>query len=85
MAMRIETGHAVSKDAHLVDSDRVRFVAEDGRTMFEVVAGKDGRSIEVRGVDTCKVGDQVYSNALDIRPHVSNLVEIRAREYEVPA
>lgn len=85
MAMRIETRHEASGDIEIVRGNRVRFVAEDGLTMFEVVAGKDGRSIEVRGVDTCKVGDVVYSNALDIRPHVSNLVEIRAREYDVAA
>lgn len=80
--MRIETRHGASGDIEIVRSNRVRFVAEDGLTMFEVVAGKDGRSIEVRGVDICKVGDQVYSNAIDIRPHVSNLVEIRVREYD---
>ncbi len=82
MPMRIETGHAVSKDAQLVDADRVRFVAEDGRTMFEVVAGKDGRSIEVRGVETCRVDGVLYSNAIDVRPQVTNLVTIRAREHD---
>lgn len=79
--MKIETGHSVTKDVQLVDSDRVRFVAEDGRTMFEVVAGKDGRSIEVRGVEACRVGGVMYSNAFDVRPQVTNQVTIRAREY----
>lgn len=80
--MKIETGHSVSKDVQLVDSDRVRFVAEDGRTMFEVAAGKDGRSIEVRGVESCRVNEVLYSNAIDVRPLVTNLVTIRAREYD---
>ncbi len=80
--MKIETGHSVSKDARVVDSDRVRFVAEDGRTMFEVVAGKDGRSIEVRGVETCLVNGVLYSSMIEIRPQVTNQVTIRAREYD---
>lgn len=82
MTMRIETGHpGTGETVQVLDAKRVRFVAEDGRTMFEVVAGTDGRSIEVRGVETCKVGDVLYSNALEIRPHVTNMVEVRAREY----
>lgn len=80
--MKIETGHSVSKDVQAVNSDRVRFVAEDGRTMFEVVACKDGRSIEVRGVEACRVSGVLYSDAIEVRPQASNMVTVRAREYD---
>lgn len=80
--MKIETGHSVSKDVQLVDSDRVRFVAQDGRTMFEVVAGKDGRSIEIRGVDVCQVDGVLYSDAIELRPRAANTVVVRAAEYD---
>lgn len=80
--MKIEIGHSITKDVQAVDSDRVRFVADDGRTMFEVVAGKDGRSIEVRGVEVCKVAGVLYSQCIDVRPIVANSVEILARRYD---
>jgi hypothetical protein len=62
--------------------DRVEFVANDGRVMFEVLASKDGRSIEVRGIETCMVGGVLYSSMLDVRPVVANVVEVRARPYD---
>mgnify|MGYP001040589226 CR=1 FL=1 len=62
--------------------DRVEFVASDGRVMFEVRASKDGRAIEVRGVEACMVGDVLYSSLLDVRPVVANVVEVRARPYD---
>lgn len=62
--------------------DRVEFLSEDGRVMFEVRASKDGRSIEVHGVQACMVGGILYSSLLDVRPVVANVVEVRARPYD---
>lgn len=61
---------------------RVSFVTEDERVMFEVTAGKDGRSLEIRAVDTCRVGGELYSDRMEVLPIVSNVVEIRTRKYE---
>ena len=80
--MHIETGHALSSNIEKIESNSVRFVAEDGRTMFEVSVGDDGRSIEVRGVDSCNVDGVMYTGSIDVRPRVSNCVYVRARRYD---
>lgn len=82
MAMKIQTGHRMTHDVADVDAHSVRFCADDGRTMFEVRCGEDGRSIEVRGVDCCRVGDVLYSELIDIRPKSANSVLVRVREYD---
>jgi len=65
-----------------IKEDRVSFVASDGRIMFEVKPGKDGKSIEVRGVETCLVDGVLYSQFIDIRPIVGNCVQIMVRLYD---
>ena len=82
MKLRLETGHPVTKDVKEVASDRVRFVAEDGRTMFEVIGNKDGRSLEVRAVDTCKVDGILYAGTLEIVPKCGNVVIVRTEKYD---
>ena len=72
----------MTADVAPVVGDRVRFVTDDGRTIFEVTCGKDGHSIEVRGVETFKVGKVVYDGCIEIRPHCANGVSIQARRYE---
>lgn len=79
--MKIEIGNSFSKNIESINSDSVRFVAEDGRTMFEVKIGKDGKSIEILGIETCKVGGVLYSDCIDIRPRVGNCIEVLARRY----
>lgn len=79
--MKIAIGHPIAGDEKFIDADAVRFVADDGRTMFEVRWMKDGRSIEVRGVANCRVGGVLYDSCIDVRPRVGNCVEVRAREY----
>lgn len=80
--LQIETGHAMTGDVAKIDATRVRFVAQDGRTMFEVSAGLDGKSIEVRGVETTRVGGVLHSERLAICPTVSNHIVIRACLYD---
>jgi hypothetical protein len=82
MALHIETGHPVTADVKKLDAKVVRFVTDDGRCMFEVTAGTDGRSIEVRAVETAKVGGTIYKNLLDVRPNVANSVTILTRRYD---
>lgn len=79
---RIETGHVVTNDVQIVDANRVRFVADDGRTMFEVGWNPDGRSISVRGVEITRVDGKLYSETIDIRPFCGNTVKIMVRDYE---
>ncbi len=74
--MKIATGSTHMGNEQIHDFDSVRFLAADGRTMFEVSANKDGRSIEVRGVEVCKVGDQLFSEQLVIRPRVGNCITV---------
>jgi hypothetical protein len=80
--LSIETGHVVTKDIARVDATAVRFVSSDGRTMFEVSARDDGRSIEVRGVDACMVDGILYASSIDVRPFVGNCIAVMVRKYE---
>lgn len=61
---------------------RADFYAEDGRQMFEVCVGKDGRSLIIRGINTCKVGDKLYSAYLQVEPQAANSIAVRTREWE---
>jgi hypothetical protein len=81
--LRIETqtyGQPTQKT--VIPSDRVRFVSvSDDRVMFDVVANPDG-SLEVRGVDTCKINGVLRSCRLQIEPHVTNSITIKAMRYD---
>lgn len=79
--MHIETGHPVTKDVEPVNGHAVRFIAEDGRCMFEVRCGKDGRSLEVSAIDTCKVDGRLYSSSLAICPNAANSVRVETKLY----
>lgn len=67
------------------DGDRVRFVAEDGRDMFDIEVGEDGRSIIVSGISTFIVQGRIYTAQLEIKPHVSNSITVSAAEYKEDA
>jgi hypothetical protein len=82
MALHIETGHPVSADVKVLEETTVRFVTDDGHCMFEVTAGKDGRSLEVRAVEVTKVGGVIYAGLLDVRPNVANSVTVLTRRYD---
>lgn len=82
MTLHIESGHPYMADVKNVAGNFVRIVTEDGRTMFEVTVGKDGRSIEIRGVECCKVDGAIYAEQLSIQPNSSNSVTIRPVLYE---
>jgi hypothetical protein len=69
MKIELEDGHA-------------KVYAEDGRQMFEVCAGKDGRSLTIRGINTCKIGEKLYSAYLQVEPNAANLISVRTREWE---
>ena len=81
--LHLETGHVVTKDMRRIEGETtIRFVTEDGRCMFEVRAGKDGRSINVRGVEVTSVDGVMYSECIDIRPCVANSVDVMVRKYD---
>ncbi len=80
--MRIESGHPMMNDVAEVAGDSVRFVCDDGRTMFEVRIRKDGKSLEVRGVDTAVVNGVLYGTALCVLPHVTNSITVAAIPYD---
>lgn len=82
MTLHIETGHPVTADATRLKEITVRFVTEDGRTMFEVMAGKDGRSINVRAVEVTKVDGVLYAGNIDVRPNVANSIDVLVRKYD---
>ena len=81
MALHIETGHPVTADVRKLEATTVRFVTEDGRCMFEVTAGKDGRSIDVMAVEMTKIDGTIYEARLMVLPNVTNSVEVRTRRY----
>lgn len=80
--MRIESGHPMMNDVAEVAGDSVRFVCDDGRTMFEARIRKDGRSLEVRGVDTAIVNGVLYGTALCVIPNVTNSITVAAIPYD---
>jgi hypothetical protein len=82
MPLHIETGHPVTKDIQVLPVKGVRFVTDDDRTLFEVSIGKDGRSIQIRGVDVTKVGDMLYSSSLAACPEAANSLSIRTLPYD---
>ncbi len=79
--MKIETGHPLTNDVVELNAKYVRFVSDDGRAAFEVSIGDDGRSIEVRGVDTYKVDGKLYCERFVVRPRASNSVDILSCEW----
>lgn len=82
MAIHIETGHPVTKDAERIDAKSVRFVNDDYRTLFEVCIGRDGRSIEVRGIDVVSVDGALYGSYLAALPNAANSLTIALRHYD---
>jgi hypothetical protein len=82
MSLQIETGHPVQGNVKRLTERMIRFVTDDGRAMFEVIACPNGRSIEVRGVGSTKVGGVIYTESLDVRPNVSNSITVMVRPYE---
>ena len=83
MTLSIEIGHQITKDVQKIPGKTVRFVAEDGRTMFEVSAQKDGKTIEVRTVENTMVGGVLFSTQMIVVPNFSNSVLITAYEYDL--
>lgn len=79
--MKLSIGGSFGEPAQELDTDRVKFIAEDGQQMFEIVIGKDGHSFEVRGISTCKVNGELYSEHLSVEPNCSNCMVIRAKKY----
>jgi len=77
--LRIESGHHL-EPPRPIEGDRVRFITDDNRVMFEVHAIDDG-AIEVRAVESCKVGKEIRLAALLIEPKVSNVIEIRTQKW----
>ena len=79
--LHIETGYKITSNAQRIDANGVRFVTENGQTMFEVDIGKDGKSIEVRGVDRTKVDEVAYGSNLAACPNASNSLTVRVCRY----
>ena len=82
MSLHFETSHPTSAGVKRVNACAVQIMTEDGRCMFEVLLGKDGRSIEVLGVNSTKVDGVIYTERLDLRLNVSNRITIRVRPYD---
>jgi hypothetical protein len=80
--MKIESEHSVLGDVAPVKGKTVRFVGDDGRTMFEVSCGDDGRSVEIRGVQSFKHDGIIYREFLEIQPRAANCVIVRTQKYE---
>ncbi len=79
--MKVQIGE-FGETPQTIDAQRLDFVAEDGRTMFQVWIGKDGHSLEVRGVDVCKVAGVIYDSRFAVEPNASNAITIRAVRYQ---
>lgn len=84
--MKIKTGHRMIGEVKTIDAAFLRFVCDDDeeRVLFEIRIGSDGRSLEVRAVDTFVSEGELYSNRLRIDPVVSNVVRVSTIPYEEP-
>lgn len=80
--MKFASGSRITRNETFYDVRHMRIVAQDGHTMFEISLGKDERSVEVRGVEVCKIDGILYSERLRIEPRVSNDVVIRTIEWK---
>ena len=80
--MKLVTGGHYGIEAQDLEDNTVSVVAEDGRTMFEIILGKDGHSIEVRSFAACKVGGILYDSRLLVQPESVSAVVIQARPYD---
>lgn len=67
---------AVVDESDVIDSNEIRVVSKDDRTIFTIRLGEDGRSIEVRRTSGVMV-DGKYLDDLSIQPRASNVVELR--------
>jgi hypothetical protein len=80
--MKMFTGHQMTNDEQHIDAREVRFVTDDGREAFAVRMGADGKSVEVRGIDTFKVNGELRGSTLQAIPRSSNVLTIEARRYD---
>lgn len=73
-------------EPQILEDDSVRFIAEDGREMFEemfeVRIGKDGHTLEIHAVSCCRVDGILYEDRFVILPTGAKSVEIKAQVYE---
>lgn len=65
-----------------IDAREVRMMADDGHEAFAVRPGADGRSVEVRGIDTFFLKKVAYGSTLQAIPRATNVLVIEAREYD---
>lgn len=79
--LTIHTSEGMLNDALVINARTVMFKAPDGRTMFEVTANKDGKSINVRAVDTCKIDGIVYGHSLIVKPEATNSIDVSTEVY----
>jgi len=79
--MKLQTGMSLMNNVKTLDDNRVVFVAEDGREMFEVCAGKDGRSLQIRSPNCCVVDSVLYGNSLLVEPECANSITVRTKVY----
>ena len=69
------------KTVHEMKSGIIEIVVDAGRALFILSVKEDG-ALEVRTNEYIKVGDNVLSEALTIRPKAINVVEIARDVYE---
>jgi ABC-type glucose/galactose transport system permease subunit len=81
MKLKIASGNELRDGQTIYDFDRIRFVAEDGRDMFEVITKENGTSLEIRAVNACMVGGVQYDSSLLVVPCVSNSIIVSVQEY----
>ena len=80
--MTMRTGLKCMKNTKVINGDAISFIAEDGREMFQIKAGEDGASIEVRAVEFCRVGGVLYGSQISINPIVSNSIIVSVTPYD---
>lgn len=79
--LTLKSAPLLRMEATTIDGDRVIFVTEEDRVMFEVTALKDGSGITVRAVDACRVGDAIHTGLLVVKPDCANQITITTPPY----
>lgn len=63
-------------DAIPVEAYSILLIDPEGRAMFDVRIGEDGKSIEVQSVDYAKLNGVLYGNRLRVSPMSRNTIKI---------
>ena len=80
--MKLSTGGCFGEPLQDLTTDRIRCFASDGREMFEINIGSDGRSLEIIAGVTYRENGVMYKEHLLVEPQGYGRITIRSKPYD---